>query len=184
MNKSKVTIFQEALKHTLGIEGGYSNHKSDPGGKTMFGITERVAQRHGYVGDMKSLPMEVAIDIYHADYWIGMNLDLVADCDKGLALEMFDTGVNMSIHYPQVWLQEGLNLFNRRGKDWPDILEDGEVGRVTIKALRSLMKRRGDDGIRMLLKYLNVQQGARYAYLARRNQKFEDFVYGWYLRRV
>lgn len=42
--------FIEAWRETLGKEGGYSNHRDDPGGATTFGITEAVARHHGYKG--------------------------------------------------------------------------------------------------------------------------------------
>jgi len=175
-------FFQEALTQTLGIEKGFSDHRNDPGGKTMFGITEHSARKYGYLGEMKDLPLAIAADIYYQDYWLKNNLDLVADVNKELAFEIFDTAVNGG--QPSLWLQEGLNLFNRRGKDWPDLLEDGDIGRITIGALRGALVRRGSDGMRVLLKYLNAKQGVRYAYLARRNEKFEDFVYGWFLKRI
>lgn len=177
-------FFQDALKETLGIEGNFSDHKNDPGGKTMYGITEKKAREHGYKGDMKDLQPHVAADIYYVDFWQINNLDLVADVSYNLAKEIFDTGVNMDPAFPAVWLQEGLNLFNRQGRYWPDINEDGDIGRITIAALRSLVVRRGSEGLKVLLGFMNVQQGARYSYLARGNEKFEDFIYGWFLKRV
>ena len=39
--------FDTALKHVLQIEGDFSDHPDDPGGKTRFGITEDVARRAG-----------------------------------------------------------------------------------------------------------------------------------------
>lgn len=35
-----MTSFEKALKHTLGIEGGYVDDANDRGGRTNFGITE------------------------------------------------------------------------------------------------------------------------------------------------
>lgn len=56
--------FEKAFNHTVGVEGGYSDHPSDRGGKTMFGITEAVARSYGYSGDMRSMPISTAKDIY------------------------------------------------------------------------------------------------------------------------
>ena len=36
--------FDTAFHHLLGHEGSYSNHPSDPGGETMWGITIAVAR--------------------------------------------------------------------------------------------------------------------------------------------
>jgi hypothetical protein len=38
------------------VEGGYSNNKKDPGGATMYGVTEEVARANGYRGDMRRFP--------------------------------------------------------------------------------------------------------------------------------
>lgn len=51
-----MTPFEEALKHTLGIEGEYSDHPSDSGGKTRYGITEAKARAWGYDGPMSARP--------------------------------------------------------------------------------------------------------------------------------
>lgn len=56
------------LSTIYAAEGGYSNHRADPGGATMFGITERVARANGYSGPMNQLPREVADDIYMRQY--------------------------------------------------------------------------------------------------------------------
>ena len=34
--------WEEALAHVLKYEGGYVNHKDDPGGRTNLGVTQRV----------------------------------------------------------------------------------------------------------------------------------------------
>ena len=50
--------FDDAIKRVLMHEGGYSDHAADPGGKTMFGITEAVAREVGYRGNMDELPLD------------------------------------------------------------------------------------------------------------------------------
>jgi lysozyme family protein len=42
--------FDEAMRRVLVHEGGYSNHPSDPGGPTNFGITIHDYRKHIGVG--------------------------------------------------------------------------------------------------------------------------------------
>ena len=56
--------FDTAFNKLLGIEGDYSDHPSDPGGKTRWGVTEAVAREVGYRGDMRDLPVDLAKRIY------------------------------------------------------------------------------------------------------------------------
>lgn len=55
---------EDAIQRVLTHEGGFSNHASDPGGATRYGITARTARTHGYRGPMNSLPMSEAVRIY------------------------------------------------------------------------------------------------------------------------
>ena len=51
MNKKKVTsasIIGAILASVIYLEGGYTDDPDDPGGKTKYGITERVAREYGY----------------------------------------------------------------------------------------------------------------------------------------
>ncbi len=55
--------FDTAFTKVLGHEGGFSDHPDDPGGKTRFGVTEAVARRVGYKGEMRELPLDLAKQI-------------------------------------------------------------------------------------------------------------------------
>lgn len=179
---ASLTPFEQAVSHTLGIEGGYSDHKSDTGGKTQWGITEAVAREDGYVGDMRALPKARALDIYRRLYWDRIGLQWVATVDPLVALECFDTGVNMGVDVAGRFLQRMLNVLNRGGRDWPDLLVDGVAGGKTAGALAALLRLRGAAGRDHLLAYLDALQGARYVELAEARAANEDFVFGWGLR--
>lgn len=176
--------FGDAISELLGIEGDYSDDPADSGGNTRFGITEAVARRHGYTGPMRTLPVSLAKGIYRADYWDAQNLNAVAMFSRRIALEMFDTGVNMGISQAGEFLQMSLNAFNRQATDYPDVEVDGEIGQATINALAAFIRRRGKDGETVLLRALNALQGAAYIELAERREKDERFVFGWFLQRV
>lgn len=179
-----MTPFETAVAHTFGIEGGYSDHKSDRGGKTAFGITEAVAREDGYTGPMSALPKARALDIYRRLYWDKIGLDHVAAVDPLVAQECFDTGVNMGVSLPVKWLQRILNALNRQGKDFADIGMDGVAGPATAKALRAFIGVRGQLGRDVLLAYLNAMQGARYIEIAEARPANEDFVFGWGANRL
>ncbi len=178
-------MFETAFIHTVGVEGKYSDHPSDPGGRTMYGITERVARAHGYMGDMRNLPLSKAKEIYKTAYWDAIQLDKVCVIAEDLAHEMFDTGVNMGAAKAVEFLQIALNSFNRQGKDYPDLKEDGQIGPATLKALSEFARVRANyDGLSVLLKAMNHLQGARYIELGRNRASNEDFTFGWVRART
>jgi lysozyme family protein len=177
--------FPAAFLRTVGAEGRYSNNPSDSGGETMFGITIATARANGYAGPMKSLPLEVAKAIYRFEFWDVMKLDAVADLAPRLALELFDSGVNVGTGVAGAWLQRALNACNKRGSLFADMPEDGRIGNVTLAALRSLVALRGKrDAENVLLRACDSQQGTHYLGLTRTRQKDEDFYFGWMLNRV
>jgi lysozyme family protein len=83
------------LDTLIGKEGGYSNHPSDTGGETMWGITIGVARANGYQGVMRSMTRDRAKVIYRNKYWAAPGYDAVALQSAAIAEELFDTGVNM-----------------------------------------------------------------------------------------
>lgn len=172
------------IETTIGKEGGYSDHKSDTGGKTMWGITERVARKHGYKGDMRQLPRATAVAIYRQEFAIDPGFAAVATISPAIGEELFDTGVNMGPSIPALWLQESLNAFNGQGRLYADIREDADIGPGTLNALRAYLKTRGKDAEAVMLKALNASQGERYKTLARSRAANEDFVFGWFRNRV
>lgn len=174
-----MTPFEVAVAHTLGIEGGYSDHPSDRGGRTNWGITEGVAREDGYVGDMRALPKARALAIYRRLYWDRIGLDWVAAVEPLVALECFDTGVNMGVALPVRWLQRLLNALNRQGADFADVAIDGNAGPATAAALRALLRKRDARGRDVVLAYLDALQGARYVELAEARAANEDFLFGW-----
>lgn len=84
-----------SITQTLKYEGGYTNHPSDPGGPTNWGITIHDARMYwkadATAGDVKAMPLSVAIQIYRQRYWDKMNCD--AD-PAGVDFVTYDYGVN------------------------------------------------------------------------------------------
>lgn len=65
--------FTWVIAHILKVEGGWSNHPSDRGGATKYGIIESVAKRHGI--SVSNITLSQAIKIYYTDYWVASGAD-------------------------------------------------------------------------------------------------------------
>lgn len=115
--------FDSAFSKLLMHEGGFSDHKDDPGGRTNFGITEAVARKHGFTGDMRSLPVEVAKRIYQKDYWDSIFAD---ELPAEIRYAMFDAAVNSGPGQAVRWLQRALN-----------VADDGKLGAITLGAAKA-----------------------------------------------
>lgn len=172
------------IQKIMGVEGGYVNDPRDSGGATRYGITEAVARKHGYLGEMKDLPYEKAFEIYEKDYWIPLRLFDIEPYSEAIAYELMDTAINMGVQRAGEFLQRSLNVLNNQGQFWADIKVDGWIGENTLKAFRGLRNKRGVDGFNVLLKMLNALQGEFYISLAERRVKDEAFIYGWFKYRV
>ena len=176
--------FEKAFAHTLGLEGKYSNNPNDTGGETMWGITKALATHYGYSKPMREMPVDIAQKIYKVEFWDKLKLDEVAKMSPELAIEMFDTAVNMGGAVAVMFLQSCLNSFNRQGKLYADIKEDGAIGKTTIDTLHKYYATRGVDGVKVLLKAVNCLQGARYIELGQKRPQNEEFTFGWFNNRV
>lgn len=174
--------FERAFNDVIMVEGGYSDNPSDSGGKTMYGITERVARKYGYEGQMKHLTKPFAKHIYKVGYWDSIDLDDVAKISEKVALEMFDTSVNMGDKRAVEFLQRSLNVLNIKEQVYDDLTIDGIMGPATLGALEQHIGHRRSDEV--LYKMLNALQGAFYVELAERREKDESFIYGWFKHRV
>lgn len=172
------------IEGVIGREGNYSDHPADRGGPTRWGITERVARRNGFRGDMRTLPREEAVRIYRREYVEQPGFDKIESISPRIAEELVDTGVNMGPDVPSRWVQEWLNALNDQGRLYADIKEDGDVGPATRGALSALLRARGPDGETAMLRGLNCSQGERYKQLARGRVQNEAFVFGWLRTRV
>jgi len=175
-----------SISKVLGIEGGYSNHPSDTGGKTNFGITEDLAREYDYEGDIEDLPLEKAKEIYYLAFWEENNLQEVAKLNESIAYEIFDTAVNCGSEVAGKFFQRCLNAFNKGEDAYEDIKVDGIIGEKTIDAFTDYHSERivHGKGAEIMQKALNGLQTSYYVRLCEEDDSYENFVYGWINLRV
>lgn len=151
-----ITDFNSAFDRLMENEGGYSDHPSDTGGKTMYGVTETVARQWGYLGAMKDLPLDTAKQIAKAYYWTPNRCDQLP---PAIAFHVFDTAYNGGAAVR--WLQQAAG-----------VTADGIIGAKTVAAVR-------DSNPAALVMAFNALRLAHLANL----KTWPEFSRGW-TRRI
>lgn len=173
--------FEESFKHLVVIEGGYSDNENDTGGKTNFGITEKVARENGFTGKMKDLTIDNAKSIYKAKYWASNYCDKIAEVSPELAHEIFDTSVNMGTKRAAKFLQRALNCMNR-SEVIRSLKVDGWLGAKTLENLFNIVKSDNDKAV--IYRLCNGQQIMKYMEICEKNESQKTFIRGWILKRT
>lgn len=188
-------VINDALRRTLGDEGGYNNHPDDRGGETYRGISRKawpdwdgwfiidkakatMPQKGAdeYLASIPWLDAQVE-DFYRANFW-------PAWMDKlppALAIEVFDASVNHGTSRSARMLQHAVNLLNGNGKTTADIAEDGKPGPATLAALDAVTSKRGLD---VVLKCFKLLRGRLFIELCEKDSSQEAFLVGWLNNRV
>ncbi|MBI5056985.1 MAG: hypothetical protein HZB61_10265 [Nitrospirae bacterium] len=189
-----MTPYEKTYAETMGIEGGYSNNPNDFGGETYKGIArkkqpdwygweiiDQEKKNPDFPASLKrnALIEQLVKDFYRAHFWNRIWGDRVAALSPDVASEMFDTAVNQGEHWAIIYLQQSLNLLNRNGSLYPDLVEDGSIGEKSITALQMYLQR---DPAQMLLLWMNILQGARYVEIMKKSPTQEGFARGWACR--
>jgi lysozyme family protein len=156
--------FELCLKKMLAHEGGYVDHKLDPGGMTNLGVTKRVWEE--WVGhevdekQMRALTPETVAPLYKRKYWDAIRADeLVAGVDYCV----FDVAVNSGSGRAVKFLQSCVG-----------VTVDGGFGPATLAAV----KKAEEDPARLIEMYC-----ARRLEFLQSLKTFETFGKGW-SRRV
>lgn len=152
--------FEQAIDVVLAHEGGYVNHRNDPGGETNFGISRR-----SYPGlDIKNLTQEEAAAIYRRDFWEPINGDAIRSQD--VAGNMLDFAVNA-----------GVERASRAIQRLTGAAQDGMIGPQTLAAIN------GQDGLNLNLR-LCLARVEFYVELAAKRAEFRTFLTGWIRRAL
>lgn len=123
--------FNIAMRHVLEFEGGWSDHKDDPGGKTFAGITLKTLREAWNnpkltAADLRALTPNDIAKIYFDRYWLPVKAD---ELPMGLALQVFDAAVNSGPANAIKALQEALKNAGAPVK------VDSRIGAVTLGAI-------------------------------------------------
>lgn len=113
--------FDSAFDLLITHEGGFSNHPDDPGGATMYGVTEKVARAEGFTGSMRNFSLNDAKTIYRKNYWDACRCDQMPDT---LRYALFDAAVNSGANQAIKWLQSAVG-----------VKADGIIGPVTQQSV-------------------------------------------------
>lgn len=158
-----MSAFEQCHKITARWEKGYANHPRDPGGATMNGVTQRVydawRQRIGRPRQAVRLigPNE-ELEIYRQQYWEAVSGEKLP---PGIDLVVYDMAVNSGPQRAIKYLQASLGL-----------KQDGQIGQVTLAALREVYERDADDDV------IDLYMAARNRFL-RSLRTFDVFGKGW-----
>lgn len=166
--------FRAAMAFVRYWEGGWSNHKADPGGLTKWGITIKTLvalaldfNRDGRVNekDLADMTREQAEEVYRREYFDKLRCE---DIPAPLALVVFDCAVNQGPARAAKWLQEVAGL---TGKD-----VDGKIGPVSVARAGKAY----DADPREFLREYQVKRALHYSSLS----NFVTFGRGWFRRLI
>lgn len=165
-------------------EGGYVNDPTDRGGETMYGITKNTARQHGYKGEMRDLPYELAFMIYESTYWAPLKLDDIYNISDALTEQLFDFAVNSGVSTAAKSLQRVLNVLNNRQSLYSDLKTDGVFGSVSLSALAAYINNRKQAGVKVLIESIRAQRITFCINIAANDESQEKYTYGWLSRVV
>lgn len=120
------TNFARCLELVLEHEGGFVNHKKDPGGPTNFGVTQKVYDAYRKTRarpyqSVKFISDDEVRNIYKLQYWDRVQGDALP---IGLDYAVFDYAVNSGVARAAKHLQSCLG-----------VAQDGIIGTITLAAI-------------------------------------------------
>jgi lysozyme family protein len=155
--------FEASLPFVLRWEGGYVEHRADPGGATNKGVTQKVYDswraRQGHPARPVRLIEDAEVRaIYASDYWAPPRCNLLR---RQLDLVQFDTAVNMGVRRAVRMLQAAVGC-----------AVDGLFGPLTRKAAAEC------DLAATIETYCDARE-AYYRRLVATRPSLEVFLRGW-----
>ncbi len=153
--------FQLAMNFTSIWEGGFANAKTDPGGRTNYGITHTTYDHYRKVKglpiqDVRKITRDEVYDIYRTFYWNEASCD---SFETKLSICVFDFAVNSGPARAISELQEVVGA-----------VPDGTVGPLTLQKISDYVS-------------VHLSNGLVSAYTAKRDHFFRSIgganLSGW-----
>jgi lysozyme family protein len=176
-----MSSFEYAVYIVLHHEGGFVDHKSDPGGATNFGISLRYLSGQSIVSgdfdgdgdidaqDIAAMSRTDAKKLYKSGFWIPNKCDKIKS--NLIATKVFDMAVNMGSRQAWKLTQRACGTLN------VPIKADGIVGPKTLAAVNSLYSK--DYSLLIVLRKIQSQF---YERLIERKPELAAFRTGWQRR--
>lgn len=169
-------MFVDSFPVVLKFEGGYSNHKDDPGGATMKGVTQETydtfrRQRNETTQPVRNILFSEVEEIYR-QFWVNGKCDEFSDTHPLTALVHFDFTINAGAKQSAKTLQRTLSVKSI----------DGIIGSITLGVL---LKQKDSQ---LALRYLDFRDKF-YKDLTIKKPTLKIFLKGWlnrtnHLRRI
>jgi lysozyme family protein len=140
------STYDEALRRLLTHEGGYTNHPSDPGGSTNFGITiydyRKYVKPNATEADVRTMKLDEAKSIYRTKYWAAQRCDSLP---AGVDDSIFDYGVNSGIGRSGKVLRRVVGL-----PDNTSVVTDAVLDAVAKRDAKAIVIAINDERLRFL----------------------------------
>jgi len=140
------STYDEALRRLLVHEGGYTNHPSDPGGPTNFGITihdyRKYVKPNATATHVRSMNVAEAKAIYRRQYADPMRFD---DLPSGVDYSVLDYGINSGIGRSGRVLRRVVGL-----PDTTHVVTDDVLRAVARRDSKALVVAINDERLRFL----------------------------------
>jgi lysozyme family protein len=180
--------FTSALALVLKNEGGFIDNVNDPGGATNAGISLRFLRqipaenlrKYGIfkageslsVEDVRDLSDPQILQIYHGEFWVPANLDLLVPLEwDDLCAYVFDMIVLHGIGQGIKLLQRAIWAYYLR-RNYNQVVDDGLLGEKTIAELSYV-----DD--HDFLRVLATERAGYCRMIAALNPKEKEFLDAW-----
>lgn len=124
-----MNIIDKALKRVETNEGVWSDDPVDRGGKTKYGVTEKLAKKYGYT-NIKNLTRAQAKSIMVNEFWRFTDVQ-----HEMIAIDLFDAAVNFGLGGATLCVQQAVNNLG-----FP-VKVDGGFGPKTLSAINSAIKK-------------------------------------------
>lgn len=158
--------FAECHPITAAHEGGWSDHKDDPGGATMYGVTQAVydawrVKRGLPRRSVRMIEKSEALEIYRKNYWEASGAPALF---PGVDLSVYDAAVNSGVARARKWLlasagnadnavtvrkicrarlsfMQSLAIWKTFGKGWGRRVAD-----IEVRGVATALKAQGNSG--------------------------------------